>query len=211
MTRMLLCVVALGIVVVVADARAVKNDRGLWALHYAGVHDPQANSCDTVFASAMDLVVDAPGGPGRCDIYVIAIQVDGIAESRFGLTCTGSFVFYGWTPCSDSEDPGAGWPGCDAGVSLNWASEQVGPNVTMGILDVYVYGGASRLCISPDPRIGRAGWCDGSTPTAICVQTKDQCAFGCVGFGGTTGYNPFDCVPVPVDNATWGSVKALYR
>lgn len=82
--------------------------------------------------------------------------------------------------------------------------------MTMGILNVYVYGSGSEVCISPDPRIGRAGWCDCGSPLPTCVQTKDLCAFGCIGFG-TPGYNPYDCIPVPVERESWGAIKGLYR
>lgn len=122
MKRWLPVLVGSMIVLLVSNADAVINQRGLWGLHYAGPHDPLANTCDTSFVSAMDIETDGPSGPGRFDIYVVALQVDGICESRFGVSCAGPVSVYGWTGCADWEDPTAGWPGCGKGVTLGWTS-----------------------------------------------------------------------------------------
>jgi hypothetical protein len=154
------------------------------------------------------LEVEAPAGPGRFDIYVIATDVVAIAQTRFGLSCNSSdFLFYGWTSCADTESPGSGWPGCGEGITLGWASEQAGPHVTLGIVDVYAYG-TSQVCSGPDPLIGEAEFCDGTSPEPICVGLSDTWRFGCVGFG-EPGYR--SCPPpLPHSESTWGIIKSLY-
>ena len=149
----------------------------------------------------------APAGPGRYDVYIIATDVDAIAQTRFGLTCDGSINFYGWTGCADSETPDSGWPGCGEGVTMNWTSEQVGPHVTLGILDLYVYGVAT-VCSGPFPSLGQAEFCDGTTPEPICARMNDSYRYGCVGFG-ESGYQSCPA-PTPPGQATWGLIKSLY-
>ena len=151
--------------------------------------------------------VNAPAGPGRYDVYVIATDVEWIAQTRFGLSCAGSVTFYGWTGCADSETPDSGWPGCGEGVTMSWISEQPGPHVTLGILDVYVDGPAT-ICSAVYPALGKAEYCDGSVPDPICAQLDDLYRFGCVGFG-ETGYQSCPA-PTPPDQTTWGLIKSLY-
>jgi hypothetical protein len=208
--RLLLCSICAALSVMTADAVAGKNQNGAWTLHYAGSHDSEGNTCGfEVVDCVTQLEVNAPPSPGRYDIYVIATNVYGIAQSRFGIECDEGFVFYGWTSCADSEVPSQNWPGCGEGVTLNWGLEQPPGNVTMGILDVYSYGAPSFICASTDPRVGYAEWCDGTTPTPFCFQTTDIWRFGCIGFG-QPGYQ--NCPPpLLVNETTWGRVKALYR
>jgi hypothetical protein len=125
----------------------------------------------------------------------MAVDVDAIAGTRYGLTCDGSFFFYGWTKCTDLEIPTTNWPGCDEGNAQVWSVEQAGPHVAVGILDVYIYG-SSWLGTYHDPRVGFAEWCDGSTPEPLCHQTTTPEAFSRVGFGvpGVLYCEP----PVPV-------------
>jgi hypothetical protein len=208
MRRLILFVICSLALTSFGAADAAKNSNGAWTLHYAGPHNLQTNTCGFLVVDCTgQLDVDAPSGPGRYDVYVIATDVVGIAETSFGLSCDGSFNFYGWTSCADSETPGAGWPGCGEGVTLNWVSEQPGPNVTLGILDLYVYG-ASSFCSGPDPRLGEAGFCDASTPEPICVRMNDAYRYGCVGFG-ESGYQSCPA-PLPPDHVTWGLIKSLY-
>ncbi len=183
------------------------NNSGKWALHYAGAHNSKANTCDFVLEGCGDLVVEGPADPGRYDVYVIAIDVDRIAATRYGLDCDGQFYFYGWMSCSSLEIPTEGWPGCGEGNAQSWSQEQPGPHVTIGILDVYVYE-PSSLGVAPDPRTGWAEWCDGAVPSPVCRMTVSPEAFGSVGFG-REGYDPSQ--EVPVIETTWGKVKAIYR
>lgn len=210
MNRLILILVLVCLVAWIADANGKKNDYGKWALGYAGPHDPSGNTCGFVLLDLANLDVTTSAGSGHYDIYVLAVDVAGIAESHFGLYCDGSFLFYGWTSCADTYDATVGWPGSGEGVVVDWLSEQLGPHVTMGILDVYVYGTPAKLCTSVHPDIGTAGWCDGTVPEPICTNTTAICAFGCVGFG-RLGYNPMECNPVAVEGRTWGTIKALYR
>jgi hypothetical protein len=191
-----------------APADAVKNANGKWILHYAGVHNSKTNTCDFLALDCSDIVTEAPAAAGRYDIYVLAVDVVGIAGTRYGITCSGTFFFYGWTKCSDFEIPSAGWPGCDEGNAQTWGAEQPGPFVTLGILDTYHYGGLAVLKVGNDPRVGFAEFCDGSEPSPICYQTSDNTRFGCIGFD-CAGYNP--CSEVPVENRSWGQLKAIYR
>ncbi len=192
------------------DAGAVKNQNGKWALHYAGEHDAKAHTCAFRLLGCSDLDVYGRTGAGRDDIYVIAIDVDGIAGTRYGICCEGPVYFYGWTKCCDLEIPTAGWPGCGEGNAQTWAVEQLGPFVTIGILDVYLYATTQRIGTCADPREDFAEWCDGSQPSPIChkVQASETLHFGWVGFNGNYGYAPCGG---PTESSTWGAVKSLYR
>jgi len=194
------------------DASAVKNANGKWALHDAGEHNSKTNTCSlTITDCVSEINTVGGGGGGREDIYVIAVDVVGIAGTRYGLCCDGPIYFYGWTKCSDFEIPTTNWPGCGEANAQTWTTEQPGPNVTVGILDAYIYGSTVSMCVCIDPRVGFAEWCDGSEPSPICFQAdgSDSRYFGCVGFNGNPGYNP--CSIVPVDQRSWGAVKSLYR
>lgn len=188
-----------------------KNSIGKWALHYAGPTNHKANTCDMTF-DCYDIQGNAPSGAGRSDIYVIGVDVDGVAKTWYGLSCEGSFYFYGWRSCSDYDFPSDNWPGCGEGIVQEWTTEQPGPNVTMGILDVYVYG-PGEISISDEPRFGYTKWCDGVNEWnyQICWRTPssdEAISRGVVGFG-QPGYVP--CGIVPVQRTTWGALKALYR
>jgi hypothetical protein len=200
-----------------ADANACyKHGNSKWALHFAGEHNSKINTCDLhVIDCFTEIVVDAPCGPGRFDVYILALDTNGIAGTRYGLCCdppTGCFWFYGWTNCADFEIPSAGWPGCDTGNAQTWIVEQPPGHVTLGILDIYVYPGCGCcLCACDDPREGYAEWCDGRSPEPWCCQIdKDiyPAAFGCVCFG-VPGYNP--CGIIATEQSSWGAVKAIYR
>lgn len=171
------------------------NNNGKWALHFAGDHNSKANTCDFAVADCQNVDVDAPAGAGRYDVYVLALDVDAIAGTRYGVACDGPFYFYGWTKCSDFEIPTAGWPACGEANAQTWSVEQAGPHVTIGILDVYSYGGSVSLSTCPDPRVGFAEWCNGEQPSPICTQTTYSAAFGAIGFG-VPGYNPCSVIPV---------------
>lgn len=205
LTLSLICALAL---IPLGTADALKNGNGVWTLHYAGPHDAGSSTCGLVVTDCTGQIdVHAPAGPGRYDVYVIATDVVGIGRTSFGLTCTAGVLFNGWTGCSDAEIAGSGWPGCGEGVTLSWTSEQPGPHVTLGILDLYVYG-VTSICSGPDPRLGAAEFCDGSIPEPICVSKNDAYRYGCVGFG-EPGYQ--SCPgPLPPDQVTWGLIKSLY-
>ena len=224
--------------VMVADANACfKHGNSKWALHFAGEHNAKINTCDFhVTNCATEVVVDGPCGPGRYDVYVLALDTKGIAGTRYGLRCDPEhcFYFYGWTSCSDLELPSAGWPGCNAGNAQTWGVAQPIGHVTLGILDVYVYGPPGDpeccpccLCMDDDPRVGFAEWCDDTSPEPWCCKlsrdmvlmckaldgTEYPCgpypaAFGCVCFGAP-GYNP--CDRIATEKSSWGAVKAIYQ
>jgi hypothetical protein len=158
-------------------------------------------------------VVD-PGG-SRWDVYVIAMDVNGIQGVRYGLrveTAVGmGLSFYGWTSCSDLEIDSPGWPGHGEGNAQTWYVEQLGPHVTMGILDLYLYPGSNtKICTTVDPRVGFSEFCDGTEPEPMCNRhyANTHAAYGCVGFN-RRGYNP--CDVVPGERTTWGVMKAVYR
>jgi hypothetical protein len=216
--------------VMVADASACYlHGNNKWALHYAGPHNSQVNTCaftmmDCRESPVGELVSQGPCGPGRYDVYVLALNVVNVAGTRYGLCCdppTGCFWFYGWTSCSDFEIPTPGWPACGEGNAQTWATGQGPGNLTLGILDVYVYPGCGCcLCACDDPRVGYGEWCDDSSPEPWCCKTSrdnvlppphcGRCpaAFGCVCFG-VPGYNP--CLQIPVEQKSWGALKSLYQ
>lgn len=209
-------VVILGVALLcflVTDADAVKNANGKWALHYAGPHSTKNNTCDyEVLDCHTDIdVVGSSTIEQQYDVYVIAIDVVGIAGAMYGLCCDGDFYFYGWTNCAELEIPTEDWPGCGEGTAQTWSAEQPGPHVTLGILDVYTYASSACLstCVHPTELI--AQWCDGS-PLPVCFETDGSVPayFGKVGWNGSgCGYNP--CNIVPTEQRSWGAVKSLYR
>lgn len=207
--------VSLSCVVLSTTAGGRSNSGGGWQPHFAGPHNARTNICalrvvDCEDPPRGDVVVDAPGEAGRYDIYVLALDVDNIAGTRYGVCCEGSFYFYGWTKCSDFEISTSGWPGSGEANAQTWIMRQNGPNVTVGILDVYVYG-ASSLCICPDPSKGFAEFCDGGIPEPVCNSTAEADAFGCVGFG-RPGYNACGWYGEGKGvRTTWGRLKAAYK
>lgn len=209
MKQLILCLTCSLSLLMCGEASAVKNENAAWTLHYAGSHDAGNNTCDLAMTDCVGQInTNAPAGPGRYDVYVIATDVVGIAQTRFGLACAGNFSFYGWTSCAETQIPDPGWPGCSYGVTLGWASEQPGPHVTLGILDLYV-DGAGTVCSGGYPSLGEAEFCDGSIPNPICARIDNVISFGCVGFGTGGGYSPCPR-PLPPDRVTWGLIKSLY-
>jgi hypothetical protein len=151
----------------------------------------------------------------REDIYVIAVDVEGIAGTRFGICCDGPVFFYGWTSCAVFDVPSSGWPGCGEGNSIAWSGEQPGPNVTVGVLDAYIYGSTHSICVCVDPRVDYVEWCDGTEPLPECLRRLAgdpylSSYFGCIGFNGEIGFNPCGLID-PVHEKSWGEVKSLYR
>jgi len=201
------------ICLMVTGANADVNGQAKWALHFAGEHNSKVNTCAySVLDCITEVVETGPAGPGRFDVYILALDTDGIAGTRYGLCCPeGEFYFYGWTNCAQYEIATAGWPGCNEGNAQTWSTQQPGGHTTLGILDVYIYPGPGMLCICNDPRKGFAEWCDGTAPEPICkVRTEalTPAVFGCLGFG-MAGYNP--CNIISTEKSSWGAVKSLYR
>lgn len=222
MKKIALLFAFMAIFVLVTDAGAIKNQNVKYALHYAGPHDAKANTCDFTVADCNNLVVDGPTIPSgeHMDIYVVAIDMEGIAGVRYGIDCVGGLhgetiiYFYGWTKCCDLEIPTVPpdyveWPNCGAGNAQTWSAEQPGPNLVMGIFECYAYGDTESMSTTTDPRETFAEVCDGTQPSPICFKFSSLPHFGTVGFNGTPGIN--NCSIIPTMNATWGTVKALYR
>jgi hypothetical protein len=215
MKRSILAFLVLAFVCAMAtNAYAGPNHNAKFALHLAGPHDAKANTCDYVMTNCNDAVTSVVNpGAGDYDIYVIAVDVNGLAGARYGLYCETALgapmYFAGWLGCSDFEVPSAGWPSCGAGNSEAFTIEQTNVNVTLGILEVYIYPGTNaKLCTTKDPRVGYAEVCDGTEPIPQCDKVTLAPAFGCVGFN-RLGYNP--CFVFPVEQRSWGAVKSLYR
>lgn len=191
------------------NANAADNSQGKFALHYAGAHDSKLHDCTFTATVCGDIVVD--GGPaGRYDVYILAVDVEAVAGVRYGLTVGGAAMFfYGWTKCSDFEIPSPGWPGDAEDNAQTWTAEQVTNFLTIGVLDVYAYGGTTSLSTTIDSRVSKAEMCDGSQPSPICVDFTDPGSFGTVGFNSTSGVNP--CTGIPVEPTSWGKLKAMYH
>jgi hypothetical protein len=212
----------------ITDASAGKNANAKWALHFAGTHNPSVNDCSFFVSDCLcEVVVDGPGSAGRYDIYLMALDTDGIGAIRYGLSCEppSAFYFYGWESCYSLWIPtGSSWPAHGGGVMQGLGYEYDG-HVTLGILDVYVAGHLSpRIYMTDDPEVGFAQMCDGTTPSPLCVSrtfASTPAAFGYIGFGAAAtsslpnsqnssgGYNP--CGVISTESRSWGSVKALYR
>ena len=109
-----------GLVSLVAEADAGYNPNGKWVILSGGPHNSKLNTC-AVGQSECDRLGTAVlvEESGRFDIYIMAHDVNGIAGTRYGLRCEvalgAGFYFYGWTSCSDMEDPSSAWPGCPEG------------------------------------------------------------------------------------------------
>jgi hypothetical protein len=208
MKKMFLAVLGIALISSFSVAEAALNYNGKFALYLNGT------DCGVQMADCTGGITHtATDGSARFDLYLMAIDVNGIAGARYGLHCNETtpppnFFFYGWTSCSSFEISSSGWPGCGEDNAQTWTSEQAGPHVTVGILDVYTYPGAiARLCVGPDSRVGFAEFCDGSEPSPLC-NTVAPGGFGCFGVN-RLGYNP--CSEVPVEQKSWGAVKSLYR
>lgn len=212
MKKLLLVVIYITLIPAPAGAGATKNEARKWALHCAGIHNSKANTCGFEILQCSDEISVYGGVLGdRNDVYILALDVHGIAGTRYGLWCDGPLYFYGWTKCSDFEIPTAGWPGCGEANAQTWTSERTGPFVTLGILDVYVYGTSRCMCVCADQRVGFAEFCDGSQPSPICIRKTEPVFFGCLEFNGSgCGYNPCG-TPVSEEAGSWGALKALYR
>ena len=212
MRAMLLGLLCIALVCSFAStADATINHNGKIGLYLAGPEG--TGNCGFVMGDCTaGVTYMTAAGSARVDLYLVAVDVYGISGVRYGLECnvtsgTG-FYFYGWTNCADFEIAQAGFPGCDQGNAQTWSGEQAGPHVTLGILDTYVYPGTvAKLCVGPDPRVGFAEFCDGSSPDPLCNHVADG-GFGCFGVN-RFGYNP--CGEVPVESRSWGAVKSLYR
>jgi hypothetical protein len=181
-------------------------------MHFAGPHDSKTNTCAfTVPGGDCNNLVVTSSDPAlaQYDIYVIGIETGEITAVRYGLGCSGTFYFYGWTGCADLELPTGGWPGCGEGQAQTFGTPQTGPNVTLGILDTYIYGDSQTLSTTVDPRTSFAEWCDGTEPDPLCDETTDPLSFGAIGFNGQTGVN--NCGTVPTEHPTWAQVKSIYR
>jgi hypothetical protein len=205
--------------------QASYNRNAKFQLHFAGTHDAKTHTCtfqvtDCRTSPLGQMVVDAPGGAGRYDVYVLAIDTSGIAGVRYGLWCTGDFFFYGWTKCSLLEIPTSGWPGSGEGDAQTFGSQLPAGHITLGILDVYAYPGAVKMCTGNDPSSTPianewAQFCDASVPDPKCNKTNEvapeleELYFGCVGFNGNPGVNR--CGIIATEKQSWGLIKSLYR
>jgi hypothetical protein len=216
MKKMFLIVVGIALVsMLAAPAYAGHNINAKYALHFAGLHDAKANTCDfTVTDCVTELVTSAVVGAGNYDVYIIALDTEEFGGARFGLECETTLgvppLIMGFNLCADFDIPEAGWPNCGVGEAVSFVTAQPNGHVTLGILDVYVYPGTNaKLCMGVDPRVGFAEVCDSPVSGGpVCFKTTSVEAFGCVGIN-RLGYNP--CGIIPVEQKSWGAVKSLYR
>jgi hypothetical protein len=140
----------------------------------------------------------------------------GVAGAQFGIDYNGTtgegVDVFEWRKCGDLEFSGEGWPGANTGNIVTWVKTtncQIGPAMTAA---GYFYIGAytaDRMSIIPRP-------VDGWAKVADCSAKEDNLtgqspsALGYVDFGTGSGYNPCATI-VPVQEATWSSVKTLFR
>lgn len=180
-------------------------------LHWAGPHDSQLNTCDFNVGSCLsvarggDVMVDAPGGPGIYDVYVFPLYAPGMREVTFELCCDASIDIIDWMSCGDSASTSPGWPGCGEHASVFWEEEQSEAPIA-AILVVEVLDDAAQLCLCDGD--GVTSICYGTAPDSLCERSFSNDQLGCIGFG-VSGYDP--CDSTPVEGATWGLIKSLYR
>jgi hypothetical protein len=198
--------VCLALMAWTVSAGSAPNWCGKWALHYAGPHDVENNTCDLAVTSCGGVVVNAPAGPGYFDIYVLAMDVVEVKSTRFGLYGDGQFYFYqsgsseyedAWRTCGDMQIRTHGWPGCGEGVAVTWTDPQIGSSFVIGVFSVYAYG-MGAIWTGPDPSAGIAQWCDGTMPEPRCDQFEGNSYTGCYPWGVISfgGYG-IPCCPTP--------------
>jgi hypothetical protein len=139
----------------------------------------------------------------------------GVGRVRFGFVHT--LATYAWSLCTGgSEFPEASWPASGTGNDVTWvgdcyhvAANPVGAT-RIGVL-VVPEDATGLIRLALDPRAGDARFydCDGDV-AEIC---SDLLGVGDATVGGVEGATACgqSCDVNPIEEASWGRVKAVYR
>ncbi len=124
------------------------------------------------------------------------------------------FAFYEYLPCfpgNGLEIPSPDWPGPNTGMACATTNEPWEgnyQNVYYFFGYAYGYGQAGILPLAQDPVTGFAGF-------ANCLHPPELFEPDCLGGLGVNmpGIDcaPDSCPPSPVEYASWGRIKSLYR
>lgn len=199
-----------------STATAGENANAKILLHLS---EPVAkNICANVPADCKNAVTSGMVGNYYYAYVCIGNHSDsvGVAGVEFGIDYNGTVGqgvdVFSWNLCGDMNFPSDGFPGANTGNIVTWVRTtncQVGPTtVAAGYFYIGAYT-ADRMTIIPRPVTGFA-------KVADCNVREDDLTgkipspLGYVDFGGGNGYNPCATV-VPVQQATWSSVKGLFR
>jgi len=160
------------------------------------------------------------------DIYMIIAQGDefsDLAGVTVGIAYEGSTVATGtgiwnggFTLCADLEFPQTAWPETGSGNVITFdaisncqnGNPGDGTQALIGAFYVYAYE-ASQFALINHPASDKIA-------VANCSASENDIpatSAGFVDFGGNLGCNPClaSCVPTPVEETTWGSVKTLFK
>jgi hypothetical protein len=206
------------------------NPNAKVALHIQA-HVTKGDVCGTIAdpstVGCSNFTVTASGAPASAyDTYIVFAGGDtglGIAGGEFGInydTGSGTGLFLTWSNCGDLEFPNPNFPNPNTGNLVTWDSggncqntdvAGEGVQAIAGFMYVYVYS-EGVMEILPRPVSGKLA-------VAACTSAEtvlDPGLGGSAAFHSTkTGCNPCTdapCAhPVPVENTTWGGVKAQFK
>jgi hypothetical protein len=178
---------------------------------YSGCGDPafdliDAGDCAGLASSAID---------GAAFLWVVASREGGfsgggIGGIQFGVDYEGVDPS-GWSLCTGgAEIPDGSWPASGSGNAVVWASGCYAPAGTAAVVGFFAVpnGATGTMGITTDPRIVEALWADcEATEFEICPENLGGASLA----SGTTPLCGNECEGgTPVDEVTWGQVKALF-
>jgi len=191
------------------------NEGGVLILHAAA---------DIVFTSGVDYC--GQSGLANCSEAIVQVEGDDIAtvfilaafpganSPRLAGVTLGidysrtNIGIIDWGSCGDFQLPTGDWPEPGSGSSVTWLEAETDHVVEIhwfGLGDYY--GNATTFNVTEHPsRGGSAIFADDSIPAEIDIAVDH----GRLGFGGAEGYLPCPD-PVPIEQTTWGQLKATYR
>jgi hypothetical protein len=113
-----------------------------------------------------------------------------------------------WGTCGDFQLPTNDWPEPGSGSAVTWLEAQTDHVVEIHWFAAYnASGNPATFDVTEHPsRGGSVIFADDSIPAEIDIAVDH----GRLGFGGEEGYLPCPD-PVPVEQTTWGQLKATYR
>ncbi len=159
--------------------------------------------------------VVAPAATAR-SVYLVVAKADpaaGVAGVSCGILTSGGVGSFGFTLCADLDFPNGGWPSSGGGDRITWAAATNcqntvvgadGAHAVAGSFYIYSYGGDGEVCVTANNGIPEP------IKVADCAASESTVNLGGgkVGYGSLDGFNPC-LVSTPVEESTWGSIKAL--
>jgi hypothetical protein len=234
MTRALVAASAALLVVGMATpALAAQNENAVLAFHLKPAaftklctnnnpnNETPPRTCDTY---RTDAAVDT-----AYIAYMVVARAEEIAGMECGLEYLGpndqGVVVGQWFLCADLEFANAGprgdWPEAGSGNRITWERENNcqnqplssnGVHAVAGAFYIYSYG-PDEFKITPNRTLvsgSAATVADCQAAQASIDTTETAHKLARVSFG-STGLNPCDFIPNPVNPATWGQIKKQYQ